>query len=419
MNLLKTNIIKAKKFNTVQGKNSLKHFPVSTREWNNSIYVYNKNALSLIPVTSYSVTKIIKSYLLLFSNNIEKVLRTQKFLSKRRRISKNKIFIGNSEFKHTNDKVVISLYLFNRQEKNYFIILRKMYNYLKKRKIYSWKEYEKEYNKKNVYWNEYKKFFFVKINYMLYVLNILAKEHEKKKYSITLFENLSNPLLKKQLDKLELSFVKFKDQIIKKVLEKWELYFFYKQLIYINKSKFNYTYLQHLKKYLQTIYNKDIEFNLIKLKRFYLSSDILSESIKLKISKNRRRIFRYLSKLKNKVKTKDKNLLKPTFTYNIKYTTSNFLNKINIRRNILDSIKYKNVSGFRLEAKGRLTRRHTASRSVTKVKYKGNLLNLDSSHRGLSTILLKGNLESNLQYTKLKSKTRIGSYGLKGWVSGN
>lgn len=55
---------------------------------------------------------------------------------------------------------------------------------------------------------------------MLYVLNILAKEHEKKKYSITLFENLSNPLLKKQLDKLELSFVKFKDQIIKKVLEK-------------------------------------------------------------------------------------------------------------------------------------------------------------------------------------------------------
>ena len=140
----------------------------------------------------------------------------------------------------------------------------------------------------------------------------------------------------------------------------------------------------------------------------------MSESIKLKISKNRRGIFRYLSKLKNKVKTKDKNLLKPTFTYNIKYTTSNFLNKINIRRNIIDSIKYKNVSGFRLEAKGRLTRRHTASRSVTKVKYKGNLLNLDSSHRGLSTILLKGNLESNLQYTKLKSKTRIGSYGLKG-----
>ncbi len=137
MNLLKTNIIKAKRFNEVQGKNSLKHFPVSTREWNNSIYVYNKNALNLIPVTSYSVTKIIKSYLLLFSNNIEKVLRTQRFLSKRRRISKNKIFIGNSEFKHTNDKVVINLYMFNRQEKNYFIILRKMYNYLKKRKIYN------------------------------------------------------------------------------------------------------------------------------------------------------------------------------------------------------------------------------------------------------------------------------------------
>ncbi len=49
-----------------------------------------------------------------------------------------------------------------------------------------------------------------------------------------------------------------------------------------------------------------------------------------------------------------------------------------------------------------------------KVSYVGNLLNLDSSYKGLSTILLKGNLDSNLQYTKLNSKTRIGSFGLKG-----
>jgi hypothetical protein len=28
-------------------------------------------------------------------------------------------------------------------------------------------------------------------------------------------------------------------------------------------------------------------------------------------------------------------------------------------------------------------------------------------------------LKSNLQYTKLKSKSRIGSFGIKGWISGN
>jgi hypothetical protein len=72
-----------------------------------------------------------------------------------------------------------------------------------------------------------------------------------------------------------------------------------------------------------------------------------------------------------------------------------------------------------MEASGRLTRRYTASRSISKLRYKGNLLNIDSSYRGLSSVLLKGNLKSNLQYTKLKSKTRIGSFGLKGWVSGN
>jgi hypothetical protein len=33
--------------------------------------------------------------------------------------------------------------------------------------------------------------------------------------------------------------------------------------------------------------------------------------------------------------------------------------------------------------------------------------------------LLKGNLKSNVQFTKLSSKTRIGSFGIKGWISGN
>jgi hypothetical protein len=35
---------------------------------------------------------------------------------------------------------------------------------------------------------------------------------------------------------------------------------------------------------------------------------------------------------------------------------------------ILNSLKHKNMAGVRLEAKGRLTRRFTASRSVFKIK---------------------------------------------------
>ena len=95
------------------------------------------------------------------------------------------------------------------------------------------------------------------------------------------------------------------------------------------------------------------------------------------------------------------------------------LDKKYLEEVILRDIKYKHVTGFRLETSGRLTRRYTASRSVSKLRYKGNLLNIDSSYRGLSSVLLKGNLKSNLQYTKLKSKTRIGSFGIKGWISSN
>ena len=89
-----------------------------------------------------------------------------------------------------------------------------------------------------------------------------------------------------------------------------------------------------------------------------------------------------------------------------------------MKKSIFNKLKYKHVTGFRLEARGRLTRRNTASRSVYKLNYNGNLLNIDSSVLGLSSVILKGNLRSNLQHTKLKSQTKIGSFGLKGWVSG-
>lgn len=89
-------------------------------------------------------------------------------------------------------------------------------------------------------------------------------------------------------------------------------------------------------------------------------------------------------------------------------------NKILLKRVVFRNLKYRHVNGFRIQTKGRLSRRYTASRSVSKVKYRGNLLNIDSTYGGISSVILKGNLRSNLQYTKLKSKTRIGSFGVKG-----
>jgi hypothetical protein len=74
------------------------------------------------------------------------------------------------------------------------------------------------------------------------------------------------------------------------------------------------------------------------------------------------------------------------------------------------------MSGVRLEGKGRLTRRLIASRAVFKIKWKGGIRNIDSSYRGLSTVMLRGHLKSNVQYSIISSKTRNGAFGIKGWV---
>ena len=92
---------------------------------------------------------------------------------------------------------------------------------------------------------------------------------------------------------------------------------------------------------------------------------------------------------------------------------SKYLKKI-----IFDNIRYKKISGIRIQAAGRLTKRYTASRSISKLRYKGNLININSSIKGRPSALLRGKFRPNLQFTKLNSKTRIGSFGIKGWISG-
>jgi len=381
-----------KKINSQEKHN--KHHPSAVREWNNSIYVFNKNTINLMPQATELAIKLIRSYFNLYNLKLERKIRSSKLLGRLRKLSSSKIYISNGEFKHTNNKVIITLYLFNRQKlnidkkirKSFYkawsnqVILHKRWLLLQAKALQSIKK-----------WNKKK-----------FVLIDIMESYIKNKH---IFDD-------KDLSKYIILFYK---KLLKKLLDKYFLHKYYQQLIFINKSKFNYNYLQYLKKYLEKIYKKNVEFNLVNLRRFYLNSDILSESITLKIRKNRRKLLKFLNTLKRKVKVRNKK--------NIYYKpVLNILNNVDkkyLERVILRDIKYKHVTGFRLETSGRLTRRYTASRSVSKLIYKGNLLNIDSSYRGLSSVLLKGNLKSNIQYTKLKSKTRIGSFGIKGWISSN
>jgi hypothetical protein len=76
-------------------------------------------------------------------------------------------------------------------------------------------------------------------------------------------------------------------------------------------------------------------------------------------------------------------------------------------------LKHKIISGIKLQGTGRLTKRLTASRSVSKSMSKGSLKNKVSSYNGLSTVVLRGYVKSNLQYININSYNRIGAYGIK------
>ena len=264
------------------------------------------------------------------------------------------------------------------------------------------------------------------------------------------YENIYNKYLSKTFLEKEIALISY-----------------YKLILSLNKYKFEDVFLSKLSVLIGKIYNKEVEFNIVNLKAIYLNSDILTQAISLKLRNRDNRLLRVLRSFLSMVKLPKVNVLKERFAYvNIKNlwvnkvknltidslplntdtdninslltglfkanvftnsltTTSTnnnisneILNKSSLLNNVLLLLKHKSMAGVRLEAKGRLTRRFTASRSVFKIKWKGSLKNIDSSYRGLSSVILRGHIKSNVQYSIINSKTRNGSFGLKGWISG-
>lgn len=410
------NIIKSKLKNTYKKKSLnnpnvaiyYKDFVPAVRDWKNSIYVYNKNALSLIPVASRFVIKLVKGYLNSYNLNIESKLRKKILRHRLRKLSINKIFVSDGEFKHTNDKVNITFYVYNRQRLNYLLKVVNKY----KRLFKSGKLLRKFKLIRNV------------------GLNIIKQQEKKGKIITSVLPNYS----------LKVSSVQnlYYKYFINKSLIRLKYYMYYKQLLYINNAKFENSYLQGLISLIRKIYKKKVEFNIINLKYFFLNSDIFTESLVLKLRKKRsKNILRYLKTLVKKVKIKNIIFKRPRYFFendksitvnNNNDITNNLLNnlmeqnKINskyLKKVVLNNIKYKRVSGVRIETAGRLTKRSSASKSQHKVKYNGNLDNVYSSMVGYNSSVLRGNFKPNLNYTNLNSKIRAGSFGVKGWLSGS
>lgn len=268
---------------------------------------------------------------------------------------------------------------------------------------------------------------------------------------------------------------------VSKFLRKEIVSVYFKQLIRFNKLKFEDKYVLFLKNELRKVYNKEIEFNFVNLKYLYLSNSIFSSTLVTKIRNRKNRFLKVLkdsllmfnsppvnrraiydeiynkkmvvqnhglqsvlneSRMQNiTIKSSlDVNSIKNENNLNI--TGYDVLDKSLLKlmpkadlelvdkrgalytdyhkdklSNVITGLKHKSVNGIRIEIAGRLTKRNTAARSLFKLRYKGNIRNMDSSDKGLSTVMLRGHAKSNVDFGIYKSKIRIGSYGFKGWIS--
>ena len=459
-----------------------RHFLPASKEWLNSIYAYDSNYIKSLPVADKNLMKLIQSYF----NFFNKKDKSQHLRIRFRRLLVSKIFVSKAELKHTSSKVIITLYVYNKQkemlankieklEKILFSLsgkaglIQTFRAHLRREKAFGlWKMIR---NLKNLSFNDKFEILDLKKSYIM-------KRVEKEKKLI-----LNHHPSIEVNGSFNIHNVRLYNEYAKNFLEKDLMAMtYYKLLLDFNKLKFEDAYLLRLSNLLSKIYNKEVEFNIVSLKYLYLNSDILSQAIALKLKNRDNRLLRVLRSslsmvrlpFRNKIteKYKDKsgkyliNTLNNTHISSslmgqnnkvLPNTTSDSLNKLllgifpnanglplfslssspssaahplgksgvakapesdqTVETFLFNNLKHKAIGGVRLEAKGRLTRRFTASRSVFKVKWKGSLKNIDSSYRGLSTVILRGHAKSNIQYTNINSKNRVGSFGIKGWVS--
>ena len=423
----------------LQHIHKVKYLPAFSKEWKNIIYSFNKNNLRNLGSNTVNVNKIIKGYFNLFFKNHKYIGKTKFRYLKKRRNFLRRIYISDADIKYTSNKAKITLYTINKEKKaikrKYFWLKQKItFNLLDKLNKY-YKDIIKETYLSTI--NLYKR----KTEYLL-LFNYINKKNflqHKLKY-LQVFHSLSQLLLKKTWSSL------LKHESIKYLtyLRKYDL------LYSLNTHKFNkLKLLSKLTYLLQKVLGKKLEYTIINLKSIAYHPDLLTYLLGLKIKRDkfkpRRRIQHVLHKSKilknNRIQERSriqrwdkadvyKNQFKDSKVIshiNDNYSLSNLLENINISNNdkknnifkfLFNSINYKNLGGVRIKVSGRLTKRYRADRAIRTLKWKGGLKNIDSSFKGLSTVTFRGNTHSNLSYSWFKSKRRIGSFAVKGWIAG-
>lgn len=419
--------------------NNIIYYPSSSKEWFSSVYSYNKAYIKPLIVFDLISNKLFSSYFNMFRDKIKILFKRRR--DNKSRYSANKIYISRAELKHTNTKLLIILSTYNKQKSTLLRWTRKI--------IYFKRMYKIFVDLKDRYVVEHKRFFTRFLKSMtgksrIIIVEKLLKNRKIKleryipaqinrlnhkwnyvfKRKFFLFIKWNMPFLKKNNNNILTNFLlNLKNKKLYKVpaYSRWllknnfrvvKMLFKNTRLISFNKSKFNNFVLNlrnlGLTSLLEKIYGKKVEIKLVDLKSIHLNSDVFSSAVALKLRDRQNKAVRVLRKaILQMVRIPDFHTL---ITFDDSIQTMN-------KNNIVNTIKQQIVSGVRFEASGRLTRRLTAMRSVFKYRYLGSLKNIRSSFNNNPSTLLRGYAKANSQYTLINSKTRNGTFGLKGWVS--
>lgn len=372
--------------------------PSYSKEWKNTMYMFNKDNMRHIPCNTEIINELVKEYFNLFFNKyLLKNIKRIRYLKKLRVKSTKKYYVGSVEVKHTNFKSFITVYVFDKN-----IRLLSSYINLKLRIL-------GRYLKGIIF------------------LYLMLKKECKNSNNIKLFNKI---ITKYILIKLEKS--------IKKIRK-------YKLNNNLNKYKFEENFLSRLGVLISRLFNKKIEFNVIKLDRFQDNPDMITHKVGLKCKTRKVDVASTLNialvgmelpKERNldknpKIKIKDlvdlslfKNKFKDLHIINILNIKEFFdrkLNEIygflNLQKKYhatLNEIKYKQLRGYKGRGHGRLTIRYRADRSVRKYVLYGGLNNIDSTFKGLKSVMYRGKFPINNEYSIFVSKRHVGAYAIKG-----
>lgn len=315
-----------------------------------------------------------------------------------------RVYISKAEIKHTNFKTTITVYVYDRKQK--------LLKSFMKRKFWVLKRY------------------LIRMYYISYILRKIKSSSDLLIFN--LFEKKYIKYLWRKLGK----------GLIWKYKLKYNLYNY----------KFQENFLYKLNMLISRYYNKKVEYNIIKIGNLVYNTDVFANILGLKYRSRKFNIIKVMANIFGRVihPLDDKLKKAKSRRFNTKYIIQNWLNNILTTENSLDikikdifkekqekifkeddgkkideiklastisSMKFKTIKGIQIGAKGRLTRRYRADRTVNKILIEGGLKNFISSFQKLSSPMYRGNKEVNVEYSVFVSKRRIGSYAVKGWLS--